>query len=96
MFKDFGALQIGDSIVTFNFETNLPEIKTIQSIDVVFKDEQVLGSLDVEPEDVYMPLVSQYITLIQHNACNKGCKSWGCVDETLCNDCTPQQCGPQK
>ena len=65
-------------------------------VDVVFKDEQVLGSLDVEPEDVYMPLVSQYITLIQHNACNKGCKSWGCADETLCNDCTPQQCGPQK
>ena len=96
MFKSFGSLEIGDSIVTFNFETNLPEIKTIQSIDVVFKDEQVLGSLDVEPEDVYMPLVSQYITLIQHNACNKGCKSWGCADASLCGDCTPQQCGPQK
>ena len=96
MFKTFGSLEIGDSIVTFNFETNLPEIKTIQSIDVVFKDEQVLGSLDVEPDDVYMPLVSQYITLIQHNACNKGCKAWGCADASVCGDCAPQQCGNQK
>ena len=96
MFKTFGSLEIGDSIVTFNFETNLPEIKIIQSIDVVFKDEQVLGSLDVEPEDVYMPLVSQYITLIQHNYCGKGCKSWGCADAQACGDCNPGQCGNQK
>lgn len=94
IFKQFGDLQIGDSIVTFNFETNLPEIKNVQSIDVVFKDEQILGSLDVEPEDVYMPLVSQYITIIQHNLCAKGCKSWGCADPTLCGDCTPIFCGP--
>jgi hypothetical protein len=96
MFKDFGALQLGDSIVTFNFETNLPEIKNIQSIDVVFKDDQILGSLDVEPEDVYMPLVSQYITLIQHNLCNKGCKATNCGDAYSCGDCTPFQCGYKK
>jgi hypothetical protein len=96
VFKSFGSLQIGDSIVTFNFETNLPEIKNIQSIEVIFKEDQLLGSMDVEPEDVYMPLVSQYITIIQHNACNKGCKSAQCGNAYLCGDCTPQQCGPQK
>jgi hypothetical protein len=94
IFKEFGELQIGDSIVTFNFETNLPEIKNVQSIDVVFKDEQVLGSIDVEPEDVYMPLVSQYITIIQHNQCNKGCKSTACADAYYCGDCSPIFCGP--
>ena len=96
MFKDFGALQIGDSIVTFNFETNLPEIKNIQSIDVVFKDDQILGSLEVEPDDVYMPLVSQYITLIQHNLCDKGCKANQCANAYLCADCSPSQCGSKK
>ena len=96
MFKDFGALQIGDSIVTFNFETNLPEIKTIQSIDVVFKEDQILGSLDVEPDDVYMPLVSQYITLIQHNQCNKGCRGSNCANAYYCGDCSPFQCGYKK
>ena len=95
-FKDFGSLQIGDSIVTFNFETNLPEIKTIQSIDVVFKEDQILGSLDVEPDDVYMPLVSQYITLIQHNACGKSCKGTNCGNAYACGDCTPFQCGYKK
>lgn len=94
IFKQFGDLQIGDSIVTFNFETNLPEIKNVQSIGVVFKDEQVLGSIDVEPDDVYMPLVSQYITIIQHNLCNKGCKATGCADAYYCGDCTPVFCGP--
>jgi hypothetical protein len=96
MFKDFGGLQVGDSIVTFNFETNLPEIKNIQSIDVVFKDDQILGSLDVEPDDVYMPLVSQYITLIQHNQCNKGCRAGNCGNAYQCGDCTPFQCGYKK
>ena len=96
MFKEFGDLQIGDSIITFNFETNLPEIKNVQSIDVVFKDEQVLGSLDVEPDDMYMPLVSQYITIIQHNLCGKGCKSTGCADAYSCFNCSPQNCQPFK
>ena len=94
IFKEFGKLQIGDSIVTFNFETNLPEIKNVQSIGVVFKDEQVLGSIDVEPDDVYMPLVSQYITIIQHNACNKGCRATQCADAYYCADCSPIFCGP--
>lgn len=96
-FKRFGDLEIGDSVVTFNFQTNLPEVKNVQSIDIIFKDDQVLGSLDVEPEDVYMPLVSQYITIIQHNVCNKGCKATKCFDQYYCADCSPQFCGtPQK
>lgn len=95
-FRRFAELQLGDEVVTYNFETNSPEVKNVQTIDVVFKEDQILGSLDVEPEDVYMPLVSQYITIIQHNFCNKGCKSTGCADPYYCGDCSPVFCTPQK
>lgn len=95
-FKELGDLEIGSEIITFNFQTNIPEVKSIQSFGVVFKDEQILGSLDVEPVDLYLPLVSQHITVVQHNNCNKTCRENACADSYYCYSCTPAYCTPQK
>ncbi len=95
-FTEFENIQIGTEIVTFNFQTDQVEVKSVTSIEVTFEEDQVLGSLDAEPLDVYLPLVSQYITIIQHNICAKGCKINSCVDTSLCGDCSPVTCTPQK
>ncbi len=96
-FKRFSELSVGDNVITHNFQTNLMEVKQIQEIGVVFKEGQILGSLDAEPVDVYLPLVSQYVTIVQHNVCTlKFCRPSGCLNPTNCNDCTTAQCEIQK
>ena len=96
-FKMLMDVNVGDDMIFVNFETNQAEIKTIQSIEVIYKEEQKLGWLGVEPIDVYLPLIGPVVAIIQHNICDKGCKSNVCADPTLCEDCSKSFCGlPQK
>jgi len=95
-FTLFENLEVGDEIVTYNFETNSVEIKSIQTIEVVYKENQILGVLDAEPTDLYLPLVSDKITIIQHNLCKALCRSTQCANATQCGDCTTFQCLNQK
>lgn len=96
-FKQVLDCEVGDEIVFVNFQTEQPEVKMIQSIEVLYKENQILGALDAEPIDVYLPLISEHISLVQHNACNaKVCKPL-CANFTYCQDCAGSVCGnPQK
>lgn len=96
-FKQMLDCKLGDEVIFVNFETTQPEVKVIQSMEVIYKENQILGSLDIEPIDVYLPLISERISLIQHNQCvSKFCRP-ACSNFTYCQDCAGSVCGePQK
>jgi hypothetical protein len=83
---------IGDVIITYNFESSEIELKTIQNMEIIFKENQILGSLDVEPVDLYLPFVSANSTVIQHNICRSFCANNGCEDAKSCSDCSFYVC----
>ena len=83
---------IGDTIVTYNFVDEQVELKTISNLEIVFEENQILGSLDVEPIDLYLPFVATDFTIVQHNRCRPWCNQNGCNDATDCGDCTWYYC----
>lgn len=91
-FKRVNNMEIGDTIVTYNFETLEIELKIIQNMEIIFKENEVLGSLDVEPVDLYLPFVSGDIAVIQHNLCRPFCISNGCANFSACGNCSFYQC----
>ena len=91
-FKRVNDMAIGDVIITYNFESSEVELKTIQNMEIIFKENQILGSLDVEPVDLYLPFVSANSTVIQHNRCTKGCASNACFDSFACGNCSFYVC----
>jgi hypothetical protein len=91
-FQRVNNMNIGDVIITYNFQEEQIQLKTITNLEVVFKENQILGSLDVEPNDLYLPYVSLEYSIIQHNKCSAFCNSYGCANSTFCGDCTFAYC----
>lgn len=91
-FKRVNDMVVGDVIITYNFELLEIELKTIQNMEIIFKENQILGSLDVEPVDMYLPFVSANSALIQHNRCMSGCASNSCFDYFACGNCSFYVC----
>lgn len=91
-FKRVNYMEIGDTIIIYNFETSEIELKTVENIEIVFKENMVLGSLDVEPIDLYLPFVGGDIAVIQHNLCRPFCLTNACANYNNCSNCTTFQC----
>lgn len=83
----FNDLQIGSTICTFNTEDASLQYKTVQSFEIIFKESQILGTLDVEPTDLYLPLVGENLSIIQHNLCRPWCPSNKCFSSSDCGNC---------
>jgi len=83
----FNDLQIGSMICIFNTEDASLQYKTVQSFEIIFKESQILGTLDVEPTDLYLPLVGENLSIIQHNLCRSWCPSNKCYDGSTCGNC---------
>ena len=91
-FKRVNDMVIGDTIVTYNFVDEQVELKTISNLEIVFEENQILGSLDVEPIDLYLPFVATDFTIVQHNLCKPFCNNNGCHDSGNCGDCSWYYC----
>lgn len=96
-FKKVNFLEVGDVLELFSTETQSVVNKTVTSLEIVFKNNEVVGTVDVEPRDLFLPLISNSLTLIQHNACNTSfCGPLGvpqCYIYPKCSNCTNAQCG---
>lgn len=92
----------GDEFLMYNVSESKVEIKTLTNIEVVWKEGETLGAIDVEPYDLFLPFVHNDYTLIQHNVCNQPrCRETGCATSFVpfffngffnCNNCTYTQC----
>lgn len=95
-FKKVNNLEVGDVLELFSTETESVINKTITALEVIFKDNQIVGTVDVEPIDLFLPLISNSLTLIQHNACNTAfCAPLGvpqCYIYPKCTNCLSIQC----
>ena len=91
-FKKVNDMVVGDVIITYNFELFEIQLKTIQNMEIIFKENQILGSLDVEPVDLYLPFVFSNSAVIQHNRCMYGCANNGCFDYFACGNCSFYVC----
>lgn len=96
-FKLATNLQVGDVLELLEVDTQTILSKAITNLEIVYKEDQLVGSMDVEPKDIYLPFVSEKVTLIQHNACNTTfCGPLGvpqCYIYPKCSNCTNAQCG---
>jgi hypothetical protein len=100
-FKHVNDLVIGDVIAMVNILDNTIINKTIQNVEPVFKYNLVIGDIDVETNDVYLPIIANNLALIQHNACTYSfCFQVNiypqCLSNAKCNTCNPTQCAPAK
>jgi len=94
-FKLVNELEIGDVMELFSTETETIVSKTITNLEITFKENVEVGTIDVEPIDLFLPLVSNVYAIIQHNACNSTfCKQYGldCANYYKCTNCTKLQC----
>lgn len=91
-FKLINDLEIGSTICTFDTTNNSVGYRTIQNIEIIFKENQILATMDVEPTDLYLPLIGNNLTLIQHNLCRNWCSSEKCADSGFCNNCSYYYC----
>jgi hypothetical protein len=95
-FKEFNDLVIGDVIEMVDIVSNLPVNKTIENLEIVFKYNIVIANINVETKDVYLPLIANNLTLIQHNQCNAICNRLGpvpsCRSYPQCYNCAAGQC----
>lgn len=95
-FKSFNDLKVGDVIEMVNIVDNVPVNKTIENLEIIFKYNIVLGSIDVEEKDIFLPLIANNLTIIQHNACNAICNRLGpvpyCRSFNQCTNCSAGQC----
>lgn len=71
VFRNVPDLEVGTEIVMYNATTNTVEVKTVSNLEVIFKDEQILGTMDVEPYDLFLPFVHNDYTILQHNPCQQ-------------------------
>ena len=95
-FKRVNNLQIGDVLELFSTETETIVNKTVTNLEILFKENQVVGTMDVEPLDLFLPLVSNAFAIVQHNACNVNfCSGQGvnyCYNYGKCSNCSYYQC----
>jgi hypothetical protein len=94
-FKMVNELEIGDVLELFSTETETIVSKTITNLEVTFKENIEVGSIDVEPIDLFLPLVTNVYAIIQHNACTSTfCRQYGldCTSYYKCENCTKLQC----
>ena len=99
-FKTIAQSEVGDEIVMYNVSSSAVEIKTVTSIDTVWRENTTLGSMDVEPYDLFLPFVHNDYTLIQHNPCQQpqcgynSCNPGigGFQGNRACNTCFSSQC----
>jgi len=94
-FKIVNNLQIGDVMEMYNTETETIVNKTITSLEIIFKEDQVVGSMNTEPSDLYLPLVANTYAIIQHNGCLQPFCNLGvpqCYIYPKCNTCSQGQC----
>ena len=100
-FKHVNDLVIGDVISMVNVLDNTIVNKTIQNVEPVFKYNVVLGDIDVETKDVYLPIIGNNLALVQHNGCTYTfCFGYNiypqCTSIAKCSTCGPTQCAPAK
>ena len=65
------------------------------NLEILFKGDTVVGSMDVEPKDLFLPLISNAFAIVQHNACNANfCSGFGgqCYNYGKCGNCGYYQC----
>ena len=94
-FKTVNELEVGDVMELFSTETETIVSKAVTNLEITFKENTDIGTIDVEPLDLFLPLVTNTFAIIQHNACNSGfCKQYGydCNFYFKCTDCSPSQC----
>ena len=94
-FKTVNELEVGDVMELFSTETETIVSKAVTNLEITFKENTDIGTIDVEPLDLFLPLVTNTFAIIQHNACNSGfCKQYGydCNFFFKCTDCSPSQC----
>lgn len=100
VFRNVPDLVVGSEIVMYNVSSGTVETKTVTNLEVIFKDEQVLGSLDVEPYDLFLPFVHNDYTIIQHNPCQQPNCAYNTCNPGIsgfqgnrsCNNCNFSQC----
>ena len=99
VFKTIPNLEVGSEIVMYNVQADTVEVKAVTGLEVVFKEEQILGGMDVEPYDLFLPFVHNTYTLIQHNPCIQpqcgynSCNPWSFFQgNRSCNTCAWTQC----
>jgi hypothetical protein len=93
-FKPLSDFIIGDVILFFNIETESFVEDSISSIEYEFKTI-LIGQMDVEPVDLFLPIIDGGFSLIQHNLCGTKCKIQSpCPNpsNSQCNTCTTAQC----
>jgi hypothetical protein len=94
-FKTVNELEVGDVMELFSTETETIVSKTVTNLEITFKENTDVGTIDVEPLDLFLPLVTNAFAIIQHNACNTNfCRQYGydCNFYYKCTDCNTQQC----
>jgi hypothetical protein len=94
-FKTVNNLQIGDVLELYSTETETIINKTVTGLEIIFKEDQIVGSMDTEPIDLFLPLVANTYAIIQHNACNQPFCQQGvpqCYIYPKCNTCNAGQC----
>jgi hypothetical protein len=97
-FTTINKLQIGDVMELFSTETETIVSKTITNLEITFKENTDVGTIDVEPLDLFLPLVTNQFAIIQHNACNVNfCRQYAydCNQYYKCTNCSPGQCIPK-
>ena len=94
-FKHLSEFSVGEEIVFLNIQSETFIVDTISSIEYEFKTITI-GEIDVEPLDVFLPILDGGIAMIQHNACKTSlCSTQSpCPNYNVlaCNTCTPSQC----
>lgn len=94
-FKIVNNLQIGDVMEMFNTETETIVNKTVTGLEIIFKEDQIVGSMNTEPHDLYLPLVANTYAIIQHNGCLQPFCQIGvpqCYIYPKCPTCSSGQC----
>jgi hypothetical protein len=94
-FKIINNLEIGDVLELYSTETETIVNKSVIGLEIIFKEDQILGSLDVEPIDLFLPLVANTYAIIQHNACSQPFCNIGvpqCYSFPKCSTCGQNQC----
>lgn len=91
-FKRVNDLVVGDVMITYNFEVEEIQEKTITGLEILFKEDQILGALDAEPVDLYLPYVAIQYSVVQHNLCRPFCPGNACNNSYFCGNCTWYYC----
>jgi hypothetical protein len=97
-FKRVNELEVGDVMELFSTETETIVSKAVTDLEITFKENTDVGTIDVEPLDLFLPLVTNTFAIVQHNACNASfCKQYSqdCNFYFKCTDCDYFQCVPK-